>query len=70
MVIVDAEIAQVAIGGQFRATDLETFLAGLQRIANVEVERPPGDGFATEPLRLRARHTATVSPRRAPAASL
>lgn len=58
MVIVDPTIAQVSVGGRFKATDVETFLMGLQQIASVEVE-PSAAG--TEPLRLRARHRAGAS---------
>jgi transmembrane sensor len=56
IVIEDAAIAGLAIGGRFKPTDLPTFVESLRSMANVEVEWPPD----AKPIRLRKPKSTTL----------
>lgn len=54
VVIADAALAEVRIGGRFRASDLRGFLQALRQATPVEVLWPEAGGTTGEPVVLKA----------------
>ena len=70
LVIADPRIANLQVGGQFKAADLYNFLDSLGSIVPLKVEWPNPSRTGTEPIRLRAKPiAATLTPAVEPAES-